>query len=172
MAYFSQPKNERDNKKGFEGGETEVRLSASPATSKATSEVVSILGPGMLVTGNVVCAGSVQIFGRVAGDIHATRLLICEGAEVEGNVTVQELVVDGAFKGTIKGNIVKLKGTATVEGEIYNKSLSVEENVLFEGMARRLDVPVEAPSDVRAKGKTPSLVPAQPTEPVHNTADQ
>jgi len=39
-------------------------------------------------------------------------------------------------------------------------------------MARRLDVPVEAPSDVRAKGKTPSLVPAQPTEPVHNTADQ
>ncbi|MEI9803457.1 MAG: hypothetical protein WDN48_02015 [Pseudolabrys sp.] len=34
--------------------------------------------------------------------------------------------------------------------------------MLFEGMARRLDVPVDPPSDVRAKGKTPTLVPIEP----------
>ncbi len=54
------------------------------------------------------------------------------------------------------------RAPASVEGEIFNKSLTIEQNVLFEGMARRLDVPVDPPSDVRAKGKTPTLVPIEP----------
>jgi cytoskeletal protein CcmA (bactofilin family) len=165
LAYFSQPKGELKI-----GGVSEVRLEAPVANGRVMPEVVSILGPGMLVTGNVICAGSVQIFGRLVGDIHATKLLICEGAEVDGNVTVQELVIDGTFKGTIKGNSVKLQGSASVEGEIFNKSLTIEQNVLFEGMARRLDVPVDAPSDVRAKGKTPTLVPTEPEAAVHHSA--
>jgi cytoskeletal protein CcmA (bactofilin family) len=165
LAYFSQPKGELKI-----GGVSEVRLDAPVANGRVMPEVVSILGPGMLVTGNVICAGSVQIFGRLVGDIHATRLLICEGAEVEGNVTVQELVIDGTFKGTIKGNSVKLQGSASVEGEIFNKSLTIEQNVLFEGMARRLDVPVDPPSDVRAKGKMPTLVPSEPEAVVHHAA--
>jgi cytoskeletal protein CcmA (bactofilin family) len=168
LSYFSQSKGERD-KKDFNGSGPEIRLEA-PGSGKVMPEVVSILGPGMLITGNIICAGSVQIFGRVIGDIHATRLLICAGAEVEGNVTVQEMVIDGAFKGAIHGNSVKLQGTASVEGEIFNKSLTIEQNALFEGVARRLDIPVDAPSDVRAKGKMPTLVPIEPAAPAHQTA--
>jgi cytoskeletal protein CcmA (bactofilin family) len=54
--------------------------------------------------------------------------------------------VQGEFKGTINGNNVKLQGTAVVDGEIFNKSLTIEQNARFEGVARRLDKPVAAPS--------------------------
>ena len=118
--------------------------------------MVSTLGPGMLITGNVVCNGSMQIFGRVTGDIHVTRLNICEGAYVEGKVVAQEAVIEGTFKGTIHGNSVKLRATAVVDGEIFNKSLTIEQNALFEGVSRRLEKPVDPPSSADAKGEKPA----------------
>jgi cytoskeletal protein CcmA (bactofilin family) len=109
----------------------------------------------MLITGNIVCAGSVQIFGRVIGDIHAANLIIGEGARVEGNVIALETVIHGVFKGTIHANSVKLQNTAVVDGEILNKSLTIEQNAQFEGVARRLEKAVEAPSSEQANGGKP-----------------
>jgi cytoskeletal protein CcmA (bactofilin family) len=54
-----------------------------------------------------------------------------------------EVAIHGAFKGTVRGNNVRLKGAATVEGEIFSKSLAVEENVQFEGVSRKLEKPVD-----------------------------
>ena len=87
-----------------------------------------------------------QIHGRVIGDIHAARLMISKGAVVEGKVTAQEAVIDGTFKGTIYGNSVKLQATAVVDGEIFKQSLVIEQNAQFEGVSRRLETPVEAPT--------------------------
>ena len=140
---FSKAKDERDVKSAAKPV-TDIRTNGV-ASAKSSGETTSKLGPGMLITGNIVCDGPLQIFGQVLGDIHATQLLICEGAHVEGNVVAQETVIDGIFRGTIHSNSVKLHGNAVVEGEIYNKSLNIEENAQFEGVSRRLDKPVEAP---------------------------
>ena len=128
----------------------ETRLNVEAAPGK---DVVSVLGQGMLITGNIVCAGSVQIFGRVVGDIHASQLMICEGAKVEGKIIAPETTIQGAFSGTINANNVKLASTAVVDGEVFNKSLTIEQNALFEGVARRLDKPVAPPSSAQVKGE-------------------
>ena len=46
---------------------------------------------------------------------------------------------------------------AVVEGEIYSKSLTIEHQAQFEGVSRRLDKPVDAPSSAQAAmpAKTP-----------------
>src|SRR5262245_50565502 len=103
-------------------GVTETKLNGRPAARMST-EAVSKLGAGMVITGNIMCDGALHIFGHVLGDIHATQLAIGEGAHVEGNVVAQETMIDGFFKGTIHSNMVKLHGNAVVEGEIFNKSL-------------------------------------------------
>ena len=126
---------------------------SKPDTASGNAlDMVSTLGHGMLITGNIVCEGSVQIFGRVVGDIHASQLVICQGARVEGKVIAPETIIQGTFNGTIQGNSVKLQSTASVEGEIFNKSLTIEENAQFEGVARRLDKAVAAPSSSQFKG--------------------
>jgi len=129
-----------------------------PEAAAPGKDIVSILGHGMLVTGNIVCAGSVQIFGCVVGDIHAAQLVICEGAKVEGKIIAPETTIQGVFSGTINANNVKLQSTAVVDGEIFNKSLTIEQNALFEGVARRLDKPVSPPSSAQVKGE--ELAPA------------
>jgi cytoskeletal protein CcmA (bactofilin family) len=132
----------------------EVRFSDALPSGKP--EIVSTLGHGMLITGNIVCTGAMHVFGRVVGDIHASQLVICEGAKVEGKIVAPDLVVQGEFRGTINGNNVKLQGTAVVDGEIFNKSLTIEQNARFEGVARRLDKPVAAPSAAQAPVETPA----------------
>lgn len=138
VSSFFQGKNERDTK-----SET---VPVARTVERSTNEQASTIGAGMQITGNIVCAGSLQIFGRVQGDIHATKLTICQGASVEGKVTAQDAVIEGKFNGMVHGNTVKLSKTATVDGEIFSKSLSIEQDALFEGVSRKLDKPVDAPS--------------------------
>lgn len=146
--------------KNTDVGATEATLdTAAPARKPAQGEIVSTLGPGLLITGNVVSTGAVQIFGRVIGDIHAARLLISKGAHVEGKIMAQESVIDGTFKGTIHSNSVKLQATAAVEGEIFNKSLVIEQNAQFEGVARRLSTPIEAPTNEQINGQAAAPAP-------------
>lgn len=150
MSYFSSAKPDRTATKPLTAAAPEPRIDAAAATSKA-QEMVSTIGSGMLITGNIVSTGAVQIFGRVVGDIHAARLIVCDGAQVEGKVMAQEAIIDGVFKGTIHANSVKLQATAKLEGEVYNKSLTIEQNAQFEGVARRLDRAIDAPTAAQTK---------------------
>lgn len=177
MSYFSPNKTDRNPAKPQAASEPRLETKAetkSAAAAKA-QETVSTIGAGMLITGNIVATGAVQVFGRVIGDIHAARVVICEGAQVEGKVMAQEAVIDGAFKGTVHANAVKLQSTALVEGEVYNKSLSIEQNAQFEGIARRLEQPIEAPTSAQLQpapaipyAPAPSTYVAEPSAYTHS----
>ena len=158
LSYFTQAKPARD--KAIDGAQvngvwSEAKLAERPAAAKNATDTVSTLGADMVITGNIVCDGSAQIFGRVIGDIQAVQILIGDGAHVEGNVTAHEVGINGAFKGTIRAHNVKLKGAAVIEGEVFSKSLTVEENVQFEGLSRRLEKPIELASSGQANGARP-----------------
>jgi len=49
----------------------ETRSSSAPM-ARSTADVVSKLGAGMVITGNIMCDGALQIYGHVLGDIHAS----------------------------------------------------------------------------------------------------
>lgn len=154
MNYFSQPKGARDLNKVKDVAvvpRTEAPLAAKPA-----QDVLSTFGHGMLVTGDVVCTGALQIFGRVVGEIHAAKVVICEGAKVEGKIRAQDVVIQGEFLGTVHANSVKLQSSAKVDGEVFNKQLAIEQNALFEGVSRRLERPIEPPSADQVSGAKPA----------------
>lgn len=155
MSVFS--KSERDDASGLNGGRVDFKSETKATNGKALPDTVSTLAHGVLVTGNIVSEGTFQIFGRVTGDIHASHLLVKKGAQVEGNIVAQETVIHGACKGIIRSNSVKLQDMAAVEGEIYSKSLTIEQDAQFEGVSRRLDKPVDAPASAQA------FVPAKVT---------
>jgi len=155
VSYFSQPKDTREMKI------VNTAETRPAANGRSAPETVSTLGQGMLITGNIVCAGPLNVYGRVVGDIHASQLTIGEGAKVEGKVIAPETVIQGEFHGTIQSNTVKLQETAVVEGEIFNKSLAIEQTARFEGVSRRLERPVEAPTMEQITGEAPPVVPVQ-----------
>ena len=161
MNYFSQPKGAREVK--MKEAPVETKPAATPA--KPTQDTISTFGKGMLITGNVVCTGALQIFGRVTGEIHAAKVIVGEGAKVEGKIRAQDVVIQGEFLGTVHANSVKLQSTAKVDGEVFNKQLAIEQNALFEGVSRRLERPIEPPSADQVSGT--KLAPAAQPAPQH-----
>jgi cytoskeletal protein CcmA (bactofilin family) len=133
---------------------------AAPASVAASesSNGVSSISADMTVIGKVTGSGSVKILGRVEGELHASTVLIAEGAEVEGDVVAEELTVGGRVKGTIRANRVRLNSTASVEGDIFHRSLAIEENARFEGTSRRDDNTADKPRAAAARPSVHAIV--------------
>jgi cytoskeletal protein CcmA (bactofilin family) len=120
----------------------------SPAVPSAAQQqdMSSSLSPGMTVIGKLVGEGAVKIYGRIEGELQASSIVICEGAQIDGDVVAKELTIAGRVKGTIHAGKVKLQSSAVVEGDIFHRSLAIEENAKFEGMSRREEGHGERPS--------------------------
>jgi len=106
---------------------------ASLAESDSTE--ISSISPGMTVVGKISSEGTLNVLGRVEGELHASIVHISDGAQVEGDIAARELTIGGHFKGTIHANRVTLTSSAVVEGEIHHRSLAIEENAWFAGVS-------------------------------------
>ena len=132
---------------------------AEPAPASAPSahpETICSIGSGTSIVGNITCDGPAQFYGHIEGEVRGSDLLIGEGAEVVGNVIAQEVTIRGRIKGTIRAVRVKLQASGAVEGDIFHRSLSIEDTALFEGSSRR----VENPIDTAKPAPRPQLAPA------------
>ena len=72
--------------------------------------------------------------------------LLCAGLAIMANPALAHHSVSGDYF---------MDQRATVEGEIFSKSLAVEENVQFEGVSRKLEKPI----DSSAIARTPTVKP-------------
>jgi cytoskeletal protein CcmA (bactofilin family) len=122
-----------------------VTVAPKPAQTTKTGPD-SCIGSGMSVIGKIECDGPAQVFGRIEGEVRASDLMVGDGAQIEGNVIAQNVTVCGCVKGTIHAVHVKLQSGGAVEGDIFHKSLSIDENSLFEGSSRRVENPTEPSS--------------------------
>jgi cytoskeletal protein CcmA (bactofilin family) len=124
------------------------QMTRSSAESSPASEVSSV-SSGLSIIGKIIGHGALTIFGQVEGELHASTVVIAEGAQMEGDVIAEELTVGGQVKGTIHANRVKLNSTAVVEGDIFHRTLAIEENARFEGASRRSEKAIDMPSQVQ-----------------------
>jgi cytoskeletal protein CcmA (bactofilin family) len=155
---FKSKASEKD--KNAAGNAAEVMVQAQPSVVEHAAArppmtkagTTSCIGSSMSIVGNIECKGPAQVFGRIEGALHVSDLLIGVGAQVEGSVLAQDVTVCGRVKGTIRAVRVKLQNGGAVEGDIFHRSLSIDENSLLEGSSRRLENPTDSSSSVDAKG--------------------
>jgi cytoskeletal protein CcmA (bactofilin family) len=108
---------------------------------KPATNVVSVVGPELLVTGTLETTGDLRIEGDVQGDVYAARIVVGEQGRVAGDMVADEIDVAGIVQGTIRGNTVTFRSGSHVEGEIMHKKLTIEQGAYFEGKSRRSDNP-------------------------------
>lgn len=102
---------------------------------KDMSDVVSVIGPGMEIVGDIKCDGTVRLEGRVEGSIKASKSVVVgrEGS-VTGDIETQDVVVAGKVNGTVIGaSRVELQDTCHVEGDIRSRRIKLDEGGRVEG---------------------------------------
>jgi cytoskeletal protein CcmA (bactofilin family) len=93
----------------------------------------TVIAKGLKIVGSVTAEGLVEVNGQIDGELHCTSLVIAHGAQVNGTIAAERVVVDGNVEGPIHGGDVVLKSRARVVGDIHHKSLAVQSGAFFEG---------------------------------------
>lgn len=167
LPQFRKP--EGDGSKLQTGGTQTPPMSASPLGVRQTTQPfrssgpasTSVIGPDLIIHGNLMSKGEVQIEGEVQGDIHGTHIVVGEKARITGGIIAEECIIRGHVLGTVRGRRVLLQTTSHVEGDIYHQTVAIEQGAFFEGKSRRTDDPIAGISrpDRRPEPMTASVPP-------------
>ena len=118
------------------------QMSSARPTAQRASGSASTIGADLSITGNLESKGEIQIEGEVQGDVHAARIIVGEHARITGALVADEVVVRGAVQGSIRGNSVTFQAASHIEGDVFHRSLAIEQGAYFEGKSRRSDDPM------------------------------
>jgi len=115
---------------------------ARPSQGRRTSGIASVIGPDLIITGNLESTGEVQVHGDVQGDIQAGRIVVGEQARIAGALIAEEIIIGGNVQGSIYGNSVTFQTASHIEGDVFHRKLAIEQGAFFEGKSRRSDDPM------------------------------
>jgi cytoskeletal protein CcmA (bactofilin family) len=101
----------------------------------ADSSSQTVITADVEITGNIRCASSLRIDGKLEGELTCTEdAVVGKNAVIKGNLAVNSVTIEGTIQGNIAAkDKIEMKATAKVTGDISAKRLSVEDGVTFVG---------------------------------------
>jgi cytoskeletal protein CcmA (bactofilin family) len=102
---------------------------------KTGNEIVSYLGKGTEVTGDITFTSGMRIDGVIKGKIRSeASLIIGPSGSVDAEVSVRNVAINGEFRGIIRAaDRVEIHKDGKVFGDIYTPCLIIEAGATFEG---------------------------------------
>jgi cytoskeletal protein CcmA (bactofilin family) len=136
----------------------------SPAVAGATSTGTeqSLIGPTVVIRGEVSAEEDLMIMGRVEGHVdHSSTVTIHARGTVAAEIKAREVLVEGTVEGNVYGtDRVQIAETGHVKGNVYAPRVGVLEGASFKG-AIDMDADAEA-IERRFREKTGTTAPAKP----------
>jgi cytoskeletal protein CcmA (bactofilin family) len=96
---------------------------------------MTVIGEDVEVVGSIKCASNIQIDGKLNGDLTCNgKAVIGKSATIKGNMNVDAITLLGQVNGNIAAkDILELKASARMNGDVRSKRLTVEDGVTFIG---------------------------------------
>ena len=107
--------------------------------AKAHNNIECLIGSGTTVEGNIIFAGGLRVDGRVRGDVIAAdgkpgTLVLSEQAQIEGEIRVSHVVINGSVTGSVHASeYVELQPKANVTGDVHYKTLEIQLGAVVQG---------------------------------------
>jgi cytoskeletal protein CcmA (bactofilin family) len=136
---------------------------------KAMDEIVSLLGEGAEISGEIFFAKSMRIDGLVKGKIRSdASLTIGSGGKVEAEVNVRRISINGEFHGIIHASErVEIHREGRVYGDIYCPCLIIDAGAIFEGRCNMSDSSMLKKDEgvlLKAVDRNPDITAKLPTK--------
>ena len=107
--------------------------------SKPHNNIECLIGAGATVEGNIIFSGGLRVDGRVRGDVVAAEgkpgtLVLSERAQIEGEIRVSHVVINGTVIGPVYATeYVELQPKANVTGDVHYKTLEIQLGAVVQG---------------------------------------
>ena len=108
------------------------------AKEMETANNINLISAGTKVTGDVESTSGIRIDGQLKGKVVIMgKVVIGTPGEVSGDIDCQLIEVSGKVKGNIiAAELVSLKATAVVQGEMTTRKLAIEPGAVFTGSCK------------------------------------
>ena len=120
-----------------EAQQREVAVTGAAAEARKPIQH-SVIGPDLVITGDLVSTGDIRIDGRVDGKICCRTLTLGAQPVINSAISAETVRICGAFSGEVKATKVVLTSTAKVTGDIAQDILEIEAGAFLEGQVTRL----------------------------------
>lgn len=110
-------------------------LDSGKKRTHGEAKVVTIIGQGTTVTGEIKSKGTVRVEGVVSGRVHCEdTIAVQESGRVKADLVAAQVVISGEVEGNVLAH-ERLEVTANgkLVGDIAAPRVAIAEGVLFEG---------------------------------------
>ncbi len=113
-----------------------------------STNAINLISAGTRVKGDVESNSGIRIDGQLQGKMDVKgKVVIGASGQITGDVICQTLEISGQITGNIHAaDLVSLKSTARVNGEIITRKLAIEPGAVFSGTCR-----MDTDSDAKRK---------------------
>jgi cytoskeletal protein CcmA (bactofilin family) len=113
---------------------------------KAEDEIVSHLGEGTELTGDISFTKGLRVDGAIKGKVRSDAILeIGPAGKVDAEINVRKILIRGEFRGAIRASErVEILKDGRVFGDIFSPCLIIEAGALFEGRCNMLNQQAES----------------------------
>jgi len=110
---------------------------AREESSKSTA-MNSIVGVGSAFNGTLRTEGGLRVDGTIEGQLDVSgTLTVGHDGLIRGDVSATQAIIGGTVIGTVRAERqLELQSGSRVEGDIFTRTLIIEEGVFFEGNCR------------------------------------
>jgi cytoskeletal protein CcmA (bactofilin family) len=103
--------------------------------NEVENPAINIIRKGTEIKGDVTCAGDIRIDGVLNGTLSSEgKVVVGQTGVIEGEVTCKNADISGNIKANIVvKELLQLKATANITGDINTNKLSIEPGANFTG---------------------------------------
>ena len=106
-----------------------------PNNKTQMTEAINTIGAGTVVTGDVQSKGDIRVDGSLKGSLNTSgKVVLGKEGVIEGDVLCNSADISGTIKAKITvSQLLSLKATAKLNGDIITNKLSIEPGASFSG---------------------------------------
>ncbi|MBN2241929.1 MAG: polymer-forming cytoskeletal protein [Acidobacteria bacterium] len=125
---------------------------------KKSDEIVSLLGKGTEISGDISFSGGMRVDGAVKGTVRSEgSLIIGPSGLIDAEINIRNISINGEFRGILRASDrVEIHKEGKVFGDIYSPCLIIEAGATFEGRCNMTE------TDTEPQGKDSSKKSAYP----------
>ncbi|WP_448661810.1 bactofilin family protein [Sphingomonas sp. CJ20] len=98
----------------------------------------SVIGPDVVVTGNLAATADLHIDGRIEGDVTCGTLAQGADSQIFGSVTADVARIAGAIEGTVRVKTLTVERSARISGDVEYETITVENGGHVDGRLKHM----------------------------------
>jgi cytoskeletal protein CcmA (bactofilin family) len=106
---------------------------AQAQTMPGKRGVFSVIGPDVIITGNVAATADLHVDGRIDGDLNCGSLIQGTESQINGAVRAESARLAGSINGSVSVRQLTIERAARITGDVEYETVSIENGASIDG---------------------------------------